>query len=222
MVFNEKNLVRLWDVAYDGYCGGKDSSYVKWTDPNEVKRLNEASNDVTRTFTGPSMMVMAFSHDTKAPSFDQFKRNWPSPIVFHDDFDYDDTDPARYQAQFSAPANGDHTLAADPNNVHVLNFKDMRVFNNQLYGAYRHYFKMMPNFSALHSIRKPAGAGAVENDTSCDSMAFQGTMNVMEDGKVVDQVLGSGHHGPDYIGVSSIRSGKGYKVGGQPHLNRLV
>lgn len=222
IVFNEKNLVRLWDVAYDGYSGGKDSSFVRWTDQDDVRRLQEATNDVTRTYTGPSMMVMAFSHDTGTADYDtHFKRNWPSPIVFHDGFDYDTNSP-NYNAQLVAPGNGDHTLTADPNNVHVLNFKDMRVFNNQLYSAYRHYFKLMPNFSALHSIRKPAGAGAVENETFCDSLAFQGTMNVLENGKVVDQVLGSGHHGPDYIGVSSIRSGKGYKVGGQPHLNRLV
>ena len=24
IVFIEKNLIRLWDVAYDGYIGGKD------------------------------------------------------------------------------------------------------------------------------------------------------------------------------------------------------
>jgi len=223
IVFNEKNLVRLWDVAYDGYCGGKDSSFVEWRNQDSVDKFRSATNDVTKTYNGPSLMVMAFVHDRTSPLYEaNMKRNWPSPIVFHDGFDYDQTDAAKYAAQLVPPQNGDWTLAADPNNVHVLNFKDMRVFNNQLYSAYRHYFKTMPDFSALHAIRKPAGASTVENETFCDSLAFQGTMNVLEDGKMVDQILGSGHHGPDYIGVSSIRSGKGYKIGGQPNLNRLV
>ena len=59
------------------------------------------------------------------------KRNWPSlaAIVFHDGFNYDQTDPD-YLKQFQPPLNGDMTLTADPNNVHVLNIKDMLVFNN--------------------------------------------------------------------------------------------
>ena len=26
IVVNERNLVRLWDIAYDGYVGGKDDT----------------------------------------------------------------------------------------------------------------------------------------------------------------------------------------------------
>ena len=220
IVFNEKNLVRLWDVAYDGYCGGKDSTHVKWTEPGQVEDFHTKTNDVTKTYNGPSMMVMAFVHDRNHNDYrDHFKRNWPSPIVFHDGYDYN---PAQYMAQQVPPLNGDYTLTADPNNVHVLNFKDMRVFNNPLYSAYQHYYKLMPKFTALHAVRKPAGASTVENETCCDSLAFQGTMNVVEDGRVVEQILGSGHHGPDYIGVASIRAGKGYKIGAQPTLSRLV
>jgi hypothetical protein len=80
----------------------------------------------------------------------------------------------------------------------------------------------MPDFSALHSIRKPAGNSAYENETFCDSLAFQGTMNVLQDGRVIEQITGSGHHGADYVGVASIRSGKGYKINGMPMLNRIV
>ena len=35
-------------------------------------------------------------------------------------------------------------------------------------------------------------------------------------GKVeIMDVKGSGHHGVDYVGVSSVRSGKGYKITGE-------
>ena len=34
-------------------------------------------------------------------------------------------------------------------------------------------------------------------------------------GTILMDVKGSGHHGPDYVGVSSVRSGKGYKITGE-------
>ena len=30
LVLNERNMIRMWDVAYDGYNGGKDDSFVDW------------------------------------------------------------------------------------------------------------------------------------------------------------------------------------------------
>jgi hypothetical protein len=220
IVFNEKNLVRLWDVAYDGYCGGKDASYVRWRDVNDVRKFKMESQDMSKNYRGPSMMVMAFVHDKNSEEYRRdFARNWPSPIVFHDKFNYD---PAYLPDQTQPPYNGDYTLTADPSNIHVVNYSDMRVFNKPLYSAYQHYRDMMPDFTGLHSIRKPAGASTVENETFCDSLAFQGTMRITEMGREVEHIQGSGHHGPDWVGVASIRSGKGYKTAGAPTLQRLV
>ena len=219
IVFNEKNLVRLWDVAYDGYCGGKDATFVNWR-RDHGREFKLASQNMSTNYRGPSMMVMAFAHDQNSEDYrEHCKRNWPSPVVFHDNYNYD---PARQQDQQNAPENGDWTLTADPGNIHVVNYKDMRVFNNPLYSAYEHYRNMMPDFTGLHSIRKPAGASTVENETFCDSLAFQGTMRITELGREVEHIQGSGHHGPDWVGVASIRSGKGYKAAGAPSLQRLV
>lgn len=219
IVFNEKNLVRLWDVAYDGYCGGKECTAVQWDDPASVETFAEKTLALERNYNGPSMMVMAFVHDKHDRDYQDptiFKRNWPSPIVFHDSHDYSkaDNDPTQIT--------GDFTLTADRDNLHVLNFKDMRVFNKRLYSAYEHYRDRMPQFTEIHNIRKPAGNSTVENQTFYDSLAFQGTMNILEDGRIVESIQGSGHHGPDYIGAASIRSGKGYKINTQPSLHRLV
>ena len=214
IVFNEKNLVRLWDVAYDGYIGGKDATNVDWTDADSVEHFKSTTHDISQNYRGPSMMVMAFKHDPHSADYRQFNRNWPSPIVYHDGYDY--TQPAHQQPD------GDYTLMVDYDNLHVTNVKDMRVFNKNLYSAYKNYFDAMPQFSNLHRIRKPAGTSASENETFFDSLAFQGTMKVVQDGREVDMVQGSGHHGPDYIGAASIRSGKGYKITGQPTIQRLV
>jgi len=82
----------------------------------------------------------------------------------------------------------------------------------------------MPDFFDLHKIRKNAGLAAVENEAPSDSLAFQGTMRVLnaESGALIQEVNGSGHHGPDFIGVASLRAGKGYKINSQPTIQRLV
>ena len=131
IVFNERNLVRLWDIAYDGYNGGKDDTYVDWMDnenpKNGLKAFQAATLDLSRSYRGPSMMVMAFVHDREEmlandgrTVFDaHFRRNWPSPIVFHDMHN-----PSR------DPGPSNETLPLDYDNIQVLAVDDFRVFNN--------------------------------------------------------------------------------------------
>jgi hypothetical protein len=47
MVFNERNLIRLWDVAYDGYNGGKDTTYVNWNDDESIADFKDKTHDLT-------------------------------------------------------------------------------------------------------------------------------------------------------------------------------
>ena len=224
IVFNEKNLIRLWDIAYDGYNGGKDDTYVDWTKndgPNGVETFKQETMDVSKNYRGPSMMVMAFVHDRDAkddsgrPVYDAcFKRNWPSPIVFHDSF-----------SPSSAPAPEKATLPLDYDNLQVVDVEQFRVFNNQLYhDPYRQYRGMMPAFHEMHMMRKSAGQSSADAETHTDSLAFQGSMRIKEAGRgVVEEIQGSGHHGPDYTGVASVRAGKGQKVAVQaPIPHRLI
>jgi hypothetical protein len=62
MVINERNLIRLWDIGYDGYVGGKDDKCVNWDNVEQFKR---DTVDVTKPYRGDSMMVMAFDHSDK-------------------------------------------------------------------------------------------------------------------------------------------------------------
>ena len=81
---------------------------------------------------------------------------------------------------------------------------------------------MMPEFRSMHLTRKTAGQSSAEAETGTDCLAFQGSMRVRE-GLMVTEIQGSGHHGPDYVGVASVRAGKGQKVAGQaPAPYRLV
>ena len=218
IVFNEKNLVRLWDVAYDGYNGGKEEKYVKWTDPDQVDKFKDDTMEVTKNYQGASMMVMAFVHkpdhkDANGQSTftHNFQRNWPSPILFDDNYDYE------HHSGGSRPA------LVGYDNLHVVDTSEFRVFNNPLYSAFGEYRKLFPDFHQLHQTRKTAGESSRENETISDSLAFQGTMRIKENGMVKTEIAGSGHHGPDFTGVASIRAGKGYKLTGiQPTLGKLI
>jgi hypothetical protein len=212
IVFNEKNLIRLWDVAYDGYIGGKDDTHVEWTSAADCNRFKNATMDVTENYRGQSMMVMAFLHSDKKKQQELLKRNWPSPIVF-----YDDGQSGRSDANLLLPA--------DQDNIHMIDAEEFRVFNNPLYTeTYRVYRDQMPNFKSLNAVRKNAGQSSVDMETPSEMLAFQGTMRIKTKGGMgFTEILGSGHHGPDYVGIASVRDGKGQKVAAtQPTLHRLI
>lgn len=226
IVFNERNLVRLWDIAYDGYNGGKDDTYVDWKSHehprNGLNVFRETTIDLGRNYRGPSMMVMAFVHDPTQPDtqtgsgtvYDKhFRRNWPSPIVFHDSLS---------NTQSAAP--GNETLPLDNENLQVSDVEEFRVFNNPLYqNSYGAYKALMPAFNELHKMRKSAGQASADSETHIDCLAFQGSMRIKQDGRVLQDIQGSGHHGPDYVGVASVRAGKGIKYNGMaPALTHMV
>ena len=205
IVINEKNLVRLWDIGYDGYVGGKGEDAVDWTNENSLTDFKNATGDVTRPYMAQSIMVMAFAH----PHGMVPETNWPSPLVFND----------------VGPPGAAPRISLDSDDVRTVPTDTFRVFNKAPYTTtFEHYAREMPDFSMLHRIRKNAGQASVENESKVDSIAFQGSMRVItsDTQTVVKEIAGSGHHGPDFVGCSSLRSGKGYKMNSQPGLARLI
>jgi hypothetical protein len=77
IVINNKNLIRLWDVAYDGYNGGKDCTALNWMSEESLHKFSEDTYEMNRPYEGCSMMVMAFRNVDETEA-------WPSPILFHD------------------------------------------------------------------------------------------------------------------------------------------
>jgi hypothetical protein len=209
LVTNERNMIRLWDVAYDGYNGGKDDSVVNWTDeaPNRSRIFNRYATDMSVPYQGPSLMVMRFKVDKTSPNY---KSYWPSPIVFHD----------KYLNQ-EAPK-----LSPDPESIYVVQNEQMRVFNSDIYREqYRLYLQRMPDFSYFHQVRKPPGNASIDMETTQNALAFQGTFRLKRTDMPgnAEETLGSGHHGPDYVGVAMLRAGKGVKPEAKaPSLYRMV
>jgi len=207
IVYNSKNLIRLWDIGYDGYNGGKDDRFVDWNNADSVRDFREATMDVTQPYRGASMMVMSFLSNAAR----DIKRNWPSPIVFYDEHDFAVADAA-----------GD-AVPVGYDNTEQVNASQFRVFNNDLYMKYDDYRNLMPNFRELHYTRKDAGNSAHENETSSDVLAFEGSMRIKNaNGQIIREIEGSGHHGKDYTGVASVRAGKGYKITGVPQPVRAA
>lgn len=201
IVFTEKNLIRLWDVAYDGYNGGKNDTYVDWSKDEDVNGFKEDTNNLTADYRGKSMMVMAFYRDQEAKNHENYvknyKTNWPSPVLFYD----------------KGPEVGANIVAGSENQNNI-GVKDFKVFDQHVYPQYPIYLSKMPNFYELHQMRKAASEATHDDETQVECLAFQGTMKIKQNGVCLDTINGSGHHGVDYVGVSSVRAGKGYKMTG--------
>ena len=210
MVTNDRNMIRLWDVCYGSYNGGKDDTAVNWADeaPGMHKPFQNAVNDLSVPYTGPALMVMRFKVDRASR---EYRTYWPSPIVFHDK-DLNNDAPPR--------------LSPDPESIYVLQDGNMRVFNTDIYREqYRAYLQRMPDFSHAHQIRKTPGQAAMDMETSVNALAFQGSYKIryLDGTRPTEEVNGSGHHGPDYTGVAMLRAGKGVRPDAKaPQTMRLI
>ena len=78
IVTNERNLIRVYDVAFDGYNGGMDQSALNWNSAHDRHRFRTATYARDRAYNGPSMLVMALPRNGLAAH-----RPFPNPIVFH-------------------------------------------------------------------------------------------------------------------------------------------
>ena len=62
----------------------------------------------------------------------------------------------------------------------------------------------------------------VNNETECHQFSFHGHMTSISDKGQREETQGSGHLGPAFIGVASVREGRGLIPRGMPALQHLV
>ena len=211
MVTNERNLIRVFDVAFDGYNGGMDQEYVDWTSSSSKRRFAECTYAKDRPYSGPSMLVMALPHNPKVT-----RCNWPNPVVFHRDMVSNPTpDPQK------------NDVLPDVEKYMVFNSsKCPKACTAAQETAYNNYMSSlgMTQWASLDSSSRPAGDCCVANESTSNMLAFQGTMKVFDKlGGLVEHIQGSGHLGPSYVGVASIREGRGVQnTHMQPQMIRQI
>jgi len=203
MVLNEKNLIRTWDVAFNGYNGGCDDQFVDWSESSHP--FCNSTNTLDKPYDGPSIICMMIPH---------VKETYPNPILLssHDGSDEDDDGTSAF---------------IDPENINSIFDPRMQVFGKHpnVKSRYDQYMNNlhMPDFSMLHATRKTAGASSNDSLTEATSVAFQGTVLIDRngDGKW-EHTRGAGHLGDSYVGVASVREGKGFKQDSAPQYTRMM
>jgi hypothetical protein len=185
IVHNEKNLIRLWDVCFNGYTGGMGTKLVKW---DNMENFKERTNSLSEPFgNAEDIMCMIFEIDCDDYATES---EIPNPVKFH--------------------GSREHVAMIDADNIYSLMTEEMNYFYNERYeDRLERYQREMPEFSQLHTHRKNAGMAAIEGDTHQPSLAFMGTMNLYIPGEAVQQFRGAGHLGDAYVGCASVRAGKG-------------
>ena len=207
IVFNERNMHRLWDVSYDGYCGGKDITVMNWTD-DAVEQFTNDSNDQAREFSGSSIVVVPIP---------------PKPIIDNHGAVVDDAWHTTLNALPSpyiwANSHGDsvNTLAtADLFIRDTKNFmsKQLSKIDSGIKTDVEQAMMMvygMLQISNNHQIVKDAAMAATTGESTACRLLYQGTSTFNHhDNQQPIRLMGCGHHGPDYPGVAAVRNGKQY------------
>jgi hypothetical protein len=184
MVLNERNLIRCWDVAFNGYNGGCDNQIVNWNNKDDLNEFGKCISNVNSPYCGKSIMVMRFKNDAR-------HNQQCNPLIFH----------------YSDSVSG---VNADADNVHDFFDQKMNLFKEpgDNFERWKNYSDLMPNFCEANKMRQPAGYSAIEQQAEVPALAFQGSYNVNR-GSSVERMNGTGHLGNSYVGVASVREGKG-------------
>ena len=211
IVTNERNLIRVYDVAFDGYNGGMDQRYVNWHDPDSIQAFKDATWERTRPYNGPSMLVMALPVDEAYSD-----KTWPNPIVYHPSVE---GNASVSPEKDNAPSDVAHHM------IFHADCTDACCSDDQIKGFSEYMQRLgMQHWVTIDQCNRPAGDCCIGNETSTSIYAFEGTMGTYDDqGHLLHKIQGSGHLGPSYVGVASVREGRGVmNPAAMPTLHRMI
>ena len=198
VVTNERNLCRVFDVAFDGYTGGMGQQKLDWTAAhdgrNSTDALKQAVENRTDPFDGPDMIVMSLLAD-------RTKGEWPNPLVWQN------------TKQVICDPESGRCVAPMENNTLEYHLEDGANGANRL----KDYIQKMAinSWCQYDPSNQSGGAAAVANESTQPCMAFHGSVrrlgSAVPGGPVLasSDTRGSGHLGHSYVGCASIREGRG-------------
>jgi len=209
VVFNERNLIRMWDVAYDGYVGGKDTTILDWGSDADITRFIRADNNLAAPYLGPSIVVLPLP--TKVHTL-------PSPMPIANLVN-------------TVLATNAHSLATADLFVEdmygFLTRVEEKVGSEHIIGV-RNALSVAYDLLHMHrnsAASKSADNATLENEATSVRLAYGGTFHYKAEGENNwMEIFGCGHHGPDCVGKASERNGKGmrYNTASMPRTVHIV
>ena len=191
IVINERNMHRVWDVAYDGYNGGKGMSLLNCNDPEEKLAFVEAQQNLTSDYQGKDIIAVLLN-----PSINHL----PSPMPFGDLANVADAGQAVTDELVTRNTDIKSVVERFKSHANPANYESLKgvckTLNDDL--------QIVPaSFSAV-----PASVASTQNNATSIRLFYQGTIEVQMENGSDFRSMGCGHHGPDYPGVASVRNGK--------------
>lgn len=211
IVFNERNMHRIWDVAYDGYVGGKGVNLMSWDDnSNTMSSFKRCNDDMTHEYAGPSLIALPLGKDLHP--------YLPSPLLLTN---YEQ-DGARAEAILATSEDFVHNTTAFASEIRE------KINNPNLVKLLSNFHEWMKRGSTPEIV-KSASDASVQNEATCNRLLYAGTAmwgvkNTNEPG-VAPQWFnrnGNGHHGTDYTGVAAVRNGKSFASTAAPLLQNFT
>lgn len=185
-VTNERNLIRAFDVSFDGYNGGLDNTYLDWTNRREIEQFVQQTNDRSKPYTGKSMLVMLYPKH-------ELVQSWPNPVLWSK------------SSHFSIPDRG--ILVADDAERHML-YKLHPTLHQYLE---RNYLQHVSDI--FHPDTSQAADKTLNDETSSVLVSYEGYLGKYptqgHHSSTPDINHGTGHLGRCFQGVASIRMGRG-------------
>jgi len=207
IVINERNLIRVFDVCFDGYCGGNDARILRWNAEDTGEFVRQTQN-LTTAYSGPSMVVMAL------PRHKNVFESFPNPLVWHPHVPHPTK--VRVQPDKGGQPNGLERHCPFATYPGCSPEQELR---HQVYSMYYSALGLR-NWAQLAQQLDP-GHLAYANETDPYIFSFHGHMAAILDGQR-EETQGSGHLGPNFVGVASVREGRGMLPRGMPTLAHLV
>jgi len=201
IVFNERNLHRVWDVAYDGYVGGKDMTIVDMNSPDSKRAFIDSSNNYNTEYDGSSIVPVGLDENLA----------WlPSPMLLCDFSNMSNattalatadmfiSDVARFIDKIMTRVDGDVPRNELKTKLSAM-YTDLELCNN-------------------HQIVKDATLACTNNESTSCRLMYQGTSTATYENTAAIYMAGSGHHGNDYAGVAAVRNGKQLAASAAPAI----
>ena len=197
VVFNERNLYRMWDIAYDGYVGGKDVTILDWGSDADVTRFTKCDSNLTAPYTGPSIIVIPLPTQPGSLPSPLPIANLVNPLLM-----------SKAHSLATADLFVEDMQAFLDRVENKIGEEHIDGFKNAVSVAYEQ-LNMHRNSAAA----KNACSATVENETTLVRLAYGGTYSYRNAASDPwNDIMGCGHHGPDAVGKASERAGRGFRI----------